>query len=229
MKKALSAAILCLVLLGLLTGTVAAHSCVDKDRDYWCDDCGMLIYHTCVDANKDTFCDKCSCWIKHDCADRNGDNECDQCGKVMDVKINIRVTSCQFPEQNVHLIFYEGHYPSVTANLYGLDGTHTFTCAANSSFQLLVTKYAHPSRTYFYNTKTSNIDIYAELYPYGDVSQDGKVNVGDVARIYGWVKASEEPDDDYIFQCADTNSDSELNIGDTARVYAHVKQTKPLW
>lgn len=229
MKRSIAIILTFLLLMGLLPTAVMAHSCVDKDRDYWCDDCGMLIYHTCVDLNKDTWCDKCSCWIPHDCYDYNEDNECDQCGKVMDVKIHIHVCSHLSANQNVLLTFFEGRYPSVNASLYGLETEHTFNCAANSYFQLFITKYGHPSRTYFYNTQNSDIYIDTELYPYGDVSEDGKVNVGDVARIYGWVKATEEPYDDYTFECADVNGDGQINIGDTARVYSHVKQTKLLW
>ena len=78
MKRTLAFLALCLLLVSMMGTTVMAHSCVDKDRDYWCDDCGMLIRHTCVDANKDTWCDKCSCWIPHTCADRDADHLCDQ-------------------------------------------------------------------------------------------------------------------------------------------------------
>lgn len=229
MKRPIAAIAAFLLLISLLPITVMAHSCVDKDRDYWCDDCGMLIYHTCVDLNKDTWCDKCSCWIKHDCYDTNGDHQCEQCGKIMNVNVRIHVSSFLSTEQNVHLTFYEGHYPSVIANLYGSDAEHTFSCAANSYFQLFITKYGHPARTYSYNTQNSDIYIDAELYPYGDVSEDGKVNVGDVAQIYRWVKDAEKPYDDYTFECADVSGDGNLNIGDVAKVYSHIRGTSLLW
>lgn len=229
MQRLLSVIAICLVLSCLLSVTATAHSCVDKDRDYWCDECGMLIYHICVDANKDTWCDKCSCWIPHDCYDRNNDTQCDQCGKVMDVNINIHVSSYLSGDQNVLLIFSEGTYPSIHKSLYGLEAEHTFKCAANSRFQLTVSKYAHPSRTYSYKTYHDTISIYAELYPYGDVSEDGKVNVGDVARVYGWLKASAEPDDGYIFDCADVSGDGKLNVGDVAKIYSHIRGTAFLW
>lgn len=229
MKRTLALIAVCLVLISLLAIPGMAHSCADKDRDYWCDECGMLIYHTCVDANKDTWCDKCSCWIAHDCYDRNGDSECDQCGRIMDVNINIFVTSHLSAEQNVLLTFTQGSYHSVNKSIYGFEAEHTFKCAANSRFQLTVSKYAHPSRTYSYKTYNDTISIYAELYPYGDVSEDGKVNVGDVARVYGWLKVSETPDDDYIFDCADVSGDGRLNVGDVAKIYSHIRGTAPLW
>lgn len=229
MKKRIASILLCLILLASLPLWTMAHSCVDKDRDYWCDDCGMLISHTCIDANKDTWCDKCSCWIPHTCADRDADHECDQCGRVMDVKIHITVSSYLSEDQNVHLTFYEGTYPSVFADVYGSTAQHTFSCAANSYFQLHVNKYGHPSRTFFYSTRNDDIDIYAELYPYGDVSQDGNVTVGDVAKIYAHIRDTAWITDDYALECADTSGDGEINVGDTARAYAHIRQTRPLW
>lgn len=229
MKKRIAGLVAGLLLLSLLPTAVSAHNCVDRDRDYWCDDCGMLIYHTCVDANKDTFCDKCSCWIPHDCADRDSDHKCDQCGRVMDVNINITVDSYLSASEAVTLYFYEGTYPSVFATVNGSPAKHTFRCAANSHFQLMVMKTGHPTRSYSYSTYNSDIGIYAELYPYGDASQDGRVNVGDVAKIYAHVRGTDEIYDDYAFECADVSGDGDLTVGDTAKVYAHVKQTKPLW
>ena len=229
MKRSLVFLTLCFLLMSMVSTTAMAHTCVDPDRDYWCDDCGMQIYHTCIDANKDTWCDKCSCWIPHTCADKNSDHECDQCGRIMDVNVNITVTSYLSANQNIHLVFYEGTYPSVIANVYGSPAQHTFRCAANSRFQLQVNKYAHPSRTYFYNTKNDNIDIDVKLYPYGDASQDGTVNMGDVAQIYAHIRNTAAICDDYALKCADATGEGDINMGDVASVYAHVRGTTPLF
>lgn len=228
MKRAIAVLALCFMLLSTMGTAVMAHNCVDKDRDYWCDDCGMLISHTCVDYNKDTWCDKCSCWIPHTCYDKDADHLCDQCGKVLDVSINITVTS-SLPEHTATLYFYEGTYPSVFKVLEGTEASHTFRCAANSHFQLTVMKYGHPTRNFYYNTYLSNINIHAELYPYGDASQDGKVNVGDVAKVYAHVRAYDQITDEYQYQCADVNSDEALTVGDVAKIYSHIRGTKPLF
>lgn len=220
---------LCLVCTMLPAGVSAANTCVDKNRDYWCDDCGMLIPHTCVDANKDTWCDKCSCWIPHDCADRDGDHCCDQCGKVMDISVKITATGNVAADPLTTFYFYEGNYPSVFANVSGSPASHTFRCAANSRFQLVIMKAGHPSRTFSYNTYLSDIVIDTALYPYGDASQDGKINVGDVARIYSHVRASDLITEQYPYQCADVNGDQALTVGDVAKVYAHIRGTKPLF
>lgn len=229
MKRALKIVTICLLLLSLLGTTALAHTCVDQDRDYWCDDCGMLIYHTCVDRNKDTWCDLCSCWIKHDCYDRNGDHECDQCGKLMNVNINIHVTGYLDENYTTTVYFYEGTYPSVFKTLSSSTGTITFSCAAKSYFTLAVIKFGHPTRNFSYNTDLTDINIDAKLYPYGDASQDGKVNVGDVSKIYAHIRDTDRITDDYALLCADASGDGKLNMGDVASIYAHIRGTKPLF
>lgn len=230
MKRTFAVLLLCLALTSFLSVSVTAHSvCVDKDRDYWCDECGMGIYHTCVDYNKDTWCDLCSCWIPHDCYDRNSDHECDQCGNLMNVNININVTSYSGGKYGTTLYFYEGNYPNVFKTLPSDTGKVTFSCAAKSYFKLTVMKPGHPTRNFFYNTNLDDITIDAKLYPYGDVTQDGVVTVGDVGKIYSWTKSGEFPSDDYIFQCADVTGDEVINVGDVGKVYAHTRGTAPMW
>ena len=229
MKKRIAGLTAALLLLSLLPTAASAHSCVDRDRDYWCDDCGMLIYHTCVDYNKDTWCDKCSCWIPHDCYDRNGDHECDQCGQLMNVNVNITVTGFLDEKYYTTLYFYKGTYPNVFKSFYGSTGTVTFSCAAKSYFKLTVMKYGHPTRDFWYNTSLEDINIDAKLYPYGDASQDGKVNMGDVSKAYAHIRNTAPISDDYALLCADASGDGELTIGDVAKTYAHIRGTKLLW
>lgn len=228
MKRMIAFVALLLMMLSLMGIPAMAHSCVDKNRDYWCDDCGMLISHTCVDYNKDTWCDKCGCWIPHTCYDKDTDHLCDQCGKVMAVSIHVTVTS-SFPDHTATLYFYEGTYPSVFKVLDGSPASHTFQCEANSRFQLAVMKYGHPTRNFYCNTDLDPIDIYAELYPYGDASQDGRVNVGDVARLYSHVRGTDRISEEYQYLCADVNGDEELSVGDVAKIYAHIKGSSSLW
>lgn len=230
MKRTIASLALSLLLVALMSSTAMAHSiCVDKDRDYWCDECGILIRHTCVDVNKDTWCDKCSCWIPHTCADRDGDHLCDQCGTTMRINVHITVNSFLSETQNVHLTFDEGTYPSIFANTYGLSGQHTFTCNADSRFQLIVTKYGHVPRTFSRNTQHEDIYITTQLYPYGDISQDGSVSMGDVSRIYAHVRRTASITDDYALDCADTTGDGDISMGDVSMVYAHIRGIKRLF
>lgn len=229
MKRILAIITLCLLSMSMMGTAASAHRCVDANRDYWCDDCGMLISHTCVDYNKDTWCDYCSCWIPHDCYDKDGDHKCDQCGSQMNVKVNITVTSYLDEQDYTTLYFYESTYPNVFKSLYGYTGTVSFSCAGKSYFTLSIMKYGHPTRRLRYNTNVEDINIDVHLYPYGDSSQDGKVNVGDVSRTYAHVKNTDRITDDYALLCADASGDEEITIGDVAKTYAHIRGTKLLW
>ena len=62
----------------------------------------------------------------------------------------------------------------------------------------------------------------------GDVNGDGRVNTGDVSKIYAYAKKNAELTD-YEFRCADINNDGRVNTGDTSKAYAHVKKTVLLW
>ena len=63
------------------------------------------------------------------------------------------------------------------------------------------------------------------LCRYGDVNADGKVNIGDVARIYSHVRSTEMVEDLYALQCADLDQNGKYNIGDVARCYATIRGT----
>ncbi len=57
----------------------------------------------------------------------------------------------------------------------------------------------------------------------GDVNGDGKMNIGDVARIYAHVKGASVIVDDDTLICADITGDGTVNIGDVARLYGYIR------
>jgi hypothetical protein len=57
----------------------------------------------------------------------------------------------------------------------------------------------------------------------GDISGDGKVNIGDVARLYAHIRGSAMLDEETLLACADLSGDGKVNIGDVARLYAQVR------
>ena len=66
----------------------------------------------------------------------------------------------------------------------------------------------------------------ANLQP-GDINGDGKVNVGDVSRLYSHIRGIRLITDLDALSRADLTGDGKLNIGDTARVYSLVRTTTP--
>lgn len=230
MRKRLFSLLLCLVLLAAMPLSAFAHTCVDRDRDYWCDECGFWLNHKCVDPDKDGWCNYCDCWIIHTCIDNDKDTFCDLCSELMDIHVHVTAESYVLPDMDVQMVIYprQSIYTK-SVNVWGNPAQYSFQCQANSSFQLSVSKYRHPTRTFSYSTSTTDIYIDTTLYPYGDVTQDGKVNVADTSRVYAYVKGSGTLTGDYVLQCADPNYDGEINIADVSQIYAHVRETKPLW
>lgn len=63
----------------------------------------------------------------------------------------------------------------------------------------------------------------------GDVSGDGKVNMGDVAKSYAHIKTTAPLTSSNALTALDTNGDGKINLGDVSRILAHITGKKPLW
>ena len=61
----------------------------------------------------------------------------------------------------------------------------------------------------------------------GDISGDGRINVGDVSKLYAHVKQTSPLSGDILF-IADISGDNRINVGDVSKLYASVKQTASL-
>ena len=57
----------------------------------------------------------------------------------------------------------------------------------------------------------------------GDISGDGRINVGDVAKLYGHIKKTAVITDAYVLVAMDMTGDGRINVGDTARLYAKIR------
>ena len=63
----------------------------------------------------------------------------------------------------------------------------------------------------------------------GDVSGDGKVNMGDVAKAYAHTRGTAPLTNSDALTLLDTNGDGKLNLGDVSKILAHITGKKPLW
>ena len=68
-----------------------------------------------------------------------------------------------------------------------------------------------------------------EGYLIGDASGDGKVNMGDVAKVYAHTRGTSLLTSNNTLAAADTNGDGKINLGDVSRILAHITGKKPLW
>lgn len=80
-------------------------------------------------------------------------------------------------------------------------------------------------------TFTLTISIYGELDSLdvdcaailaGDMNGDGRLNMGDVAKLYAHIRGSQTLGQEALGN-ADFTGDGKINMGDTARLYAHIR------
>lgn len=62
----------------------------------------------------------------------------------------------------------------------------------------------------------------------GDVSGDGKINIGDVSKLYSHIKGTTIITDSISVNAGDTNGDGKINMGDVSKLYSQIKNTKPI-
>jgi hypothetical protein len=71
-----------------------------------------------------------------------------------------------------------------------------------------------------------NVDVKRHLI--GDVTGDGRVNVGDVSKLYAHIRSTSPITDEYQLLCGNVNGGN-VNVGDVSAIYAHIKGTKKLY
>ena len=62
----------------------------------------------------------------------------------------------------------------------------------------------------------------------GDVTGDGKLNIGDPARLYSHLRGSSSVSDAAALLFADITGDGRVNMGDVAKIYAQIRETRPV-
>jgi hypothetical protein len=114
-------------------------------------------------------------------------------------------------------------YTTTTSN-----GSYTFKDVVIGDYILTVSKNNHLTREYALTLGEQPLTQDVKICLKGDVTGDGQINVGDVARLYAHIKGGTKLTDEYVLLCANANGGS-LNIGDVATIYAHVKGSKMLF
>jgi hypothetical protein len=131
---------------------------------------------------------------------------------------------------------YGSENGKVTLTLLAANGTavQTATVTGNSSiyvmenvpdgqYTLKASKYNHATRDYDVTISGGELSQDVKLCIQGDVSGDGRINVGDTAKAYSHVRRTSPLADTYAQCCADMSGDGKLNVGDVARIYGLVR------
>lgn len=108
------------------------------------------------------------------------------------------------------------------------NGSYTFSNLLPGSYTLTATALNHVTRTYTLTIEDQDLTQDVKIHLIGDIDGNGKVNIGDVAKINAHIKGTALLTDPYTLECANVNG-GKLNVGDTASLYAHIRGTKKLY
>lgn len=123
----------------------------------------------------------------------------------------------------VSLSLLSGDKVAYSVTVTGNQASYDFGNVPPGSYTLRAEKALHVTREYEITVGTSWIGQNVQLLQLGDVTQDGKVNIGDTARMYAHVRGTNKLTDSYVLSCADITGDRRLNVGDVARSYGNLR------
>lgn len=125
----------------------------------------------------------------------------------------------------VSLVSQDGTQVLKSLTVAGNSGSYVMDNVEDGQYTLKVYKYNQVTRVYDVTVEGGALTQDVKLTFQGDVTGDGKINVGDSAKTYSHVRKTAVLTDAYTIRCADMNDDGRINVGDTARVYALVRNS----
>ena len=157
------------------------------------------------------------------------DGSCYMCGYVAGFQLSGSLTTFGSDEDFITMRLLKDGVVYAVMDLDGNLESYCFDLVAPGEYILEVSKKNHVTREYTVTVGSSDVAQDAKIHLKGDVTGDGKVNVGDTSRVYAHVKGTSKITDEYALKCADVTGDGRINVGDTSKIYAHVKGTSKLW
>jgi hypothetical protein len=103
-------------------------------------------------------------------------------------------------------------------------GSYAIADIMPGSYVITVSQDGCPTWDADLTLEQGNTELDVKVCAYGDVTGDGRLNIGDVSKLYGHVRGTGTLRDAYALLCADYNRDGTLNIGDVVRLYGFLRQ-----
>jgi hypothetical protein len=105
-----------------------------------------------------------------------------------------------------------------------VDGAFAIAGILPGTYVLTVTKVGCVTFATELTLESGDAVLDLKLCVPGDVTADHRLNIGDVGKLYGHVRGSNEIPDAYALLCADYTGDGTVNIGDVGKLYNLVRQ-----
>lgn len=115
-----------------------------------------------------------------------------------------------------------------TSVVSGSNVAYTIENIVPGSYTLRIQKADHATREYEIVVGQENMDLDVKIFPMGDVTGDGAVNVKDFQRLLRHVNKTALLSG-YGLACGDVTSDDSCNIKDLQRLLRHVNKTDTLF
>ena len=119
---------------------------------------------------------------------------------------------------------WRGNNLKISWNLTGSSAAYNFEGVQAGIYQVTASKADHVTRTQEVVVTDHAMTCDMKLCLLGDVNGDGRLNMGDVAQIYGHSKGVALITDAYILQCADVTGDGRVNVADSGRLSAMIRE-----
>ena len=108
------------------------------------------------------------------------------------------------------------------------DGSYAIDGVVAGDYTLRISKENHAPKEVAVTVGKEAVTQDATIYPIGDLSGDGVVNIKDFQRLLRHVNKT-NPLTDYELVCGDVTGDGVCNIKDFQRLLRHVNKTNPLF
>lgn len=121
------------------------------------------------------------------------------------------------------LLHRGGTQAAQTVTVTGNKGSYVMQNVEDGLYTLKAAKYNHVSREYEVAVTGGTLTQDVKLCLLGDVSGDGRLDMGDIARAYAHVRHTSQLKDSYSESCADLVRDNKITMGDVAKIYALIR------
>jgi len=148
-------------------------------------------------------------------------------GSTVSGNITSYVGRTEEGQVTVQLFAGDSTEPAYTATVTNNE-TYSFAGVAAGTYIMKVSKKDHVTRSYEITADGTALTQDVKIHLIGDVSGDGRLTTGDVARTNSHVKEIQLLEG-YEFECADIDGNGRLTTGDVARINSHVKEVQFLW
>ena len=146
---------------------------------------------------------------------------------VQGITVSGSLTSFQGENLTVELWLEGAQAASYSAVI--TDSSYCFENVPQGNYVLKISMDHGVTREYPLTAGDQELALDVKISPMGDVTGDGRINLGDVARVYSHIRGTSSVSDEYALSCADTNGDTRINLGDVAKIYSHIRGTGSLW